>query len=58
MEITASCATLVSTAVKKVPITVTTAPEVPTTPPETIVAQRPRRSIKRQPDYYGYSSTA
>ncbi|CAB4022868.1 hypothetical protein BOX15_Mlig023251g7 [Paramuricea clavata] len=47
-----------STAVKKVPITVTTAPDVATTPPETIVAQRPRRSIKRQPDYYGYSSTA
>ncbi|CAB3997487.1 hypothetical protein BOX15_Mlig023251g7, partial, partial [Paramuricea clavata] len=47
-----------STAVKKVPITVTTAPDVPTTPPEAIVAQRPRRSIKRQPDLIGYSSTA
>ena len=45
-----------STAVKKVPTTVTAAPNTPATPRKTMEAQRPRRSLKRRPDYYGYSS--
>ena len=48
-----------STAVKKLPTTAgTTTPNAPATPPETVGGQRPRRSTKRQPDYYGYNSTA
>ena len=48
-----------STAVKKLPTTAgTTTLNGPATPPETVGGQRPRRSTKRQPDYYGFNSTA
>ena len=48
-----------STAVKKLPITAgTTTLNGPATPPETVGGQRPRRSTKKQPEYYGFNSTA
>ena len=48
-----------STAVKKLPTTAgTTTLNAPATPLETVGGQRPRRSTKRQPDYYGFNSTA
>ena len=47
-----------STAVKKLPtIAGTTTSNTPATPPETVGDLRPRRSTKRQPDYYGFNST-
>ena len=48
-----------STAVKMLPTTAgTTTPNAPATPLETVGGQRPPRSTKRQPDYYGFNSTA